>query len=336
MNILSVVLLNYNGKHHLESFLPSVVKFSKPYEVIIVDNGSTDGSVDYVKTNFPSVVTIPFDQNFGFCGGYNRALAQIESEYVVLLNTDVEVTENWIGPVLSSLQRDSSIKAAQPKILDQKAKTKFEYAGGSGGFIDTLGYPFCRGRIFQTIETDTGQYENSRDIFWASGSCLFMHRETYLNLGGLDEDFFAHMEEIDLCWRIWNSGNRVIVAPQSRVFHVGGGTLDKSKPQKTYLNFRNGLSLLIKNERSTTLIWKLPLRVVLDWVALVKFSLESGPSHGLAIIRAHFYILFHLGSNLKKRSPSKASVKKPILKGWIIWSYFIKQRKKFSQQKAIN
>ncbi|MBO3697985.1 glycosyltransferase family 2 protein [Roseivirga sp. E12] len=333
MSTLSVVLLNFNGRHHLESFLPSVVKYSIPHEVVVVDNGSTDGSIEFIKTSFPQVKIIAFEKNLGFCGGYNKALQLIESEYVVLLNTDVEVTKNWIEPVLRQLQVDRNIKAAQPKILDQKAKEKFEYAGASGGYIDKLGYPFCRGRIFQTLEKDEEQYEDNRDIFWASGSCLFIHRETYVNLGGLDEDFFAHMEEIDLCWRIWSSGGRVMVVPQSKVYHVGGGTLDKSKPKKTYLNFRNGLSLLIKNERSNILIWKLPLRILLDWVALLKFSIESGPQHGLAILHAHAHVIFHIGSILKKRNTTNTNVNSPRYKGWVIWAYFIRGKKKFSDLK---
>lgn len=336
MKTLSVVLLNFNGRHHLESFLPSVVEYSAPYEVVVVDNGSSDHSLEFVKSNYPQVSVVAFQENHGFCGGYNKALEVITSEYVVLLNTDVEVSKNWIQPVLDQLKADESIKAAQPKILDFKAKDKFEYAGASGGYIDKLGYPFCRGRIFQTIETDEQQYEDARDIFWASGTCLFIHRETYIELGGLDQDFFAHMEEIDLCWRIWSSGGRVIVVPQSTIYHVGGGTLDKSKPKKTYLNFRNGLSLLIKNEPSNKLVWKLPLRIVLDWVALLKFSIESGPQHGIAILRAHAHIVTNLGSILKKRNTPKVNTMAPRYNGWVIWSYFMRGKKKFSDLKFRN
>ena len=336
MNTLSVVLLNFNGRNHLESFLPSVVEYSAPHKVIVVDNGSSDESIEFIASNYPQVSIIAFEENLGFCGGYNKALELIDSEYVVLLNTDVEVSKNWIAPVLDQLKADKSIKAAQPKILDFKAKHKFEYAGASGGYIDSLAYPFCRGRIFQTIEKDNKQYDDSQDIFWASGSCLFIHRETYLELGGLDEDFFAHMEEIDLCWRIWSSGGRVVVIPQSAVYHVGGGTLDKSKPKKTYLNFRNGLSLLIKNEPSSKLAWKLPLRILLDWVALLKFSLESGPQHGVAILKAHLHIVAHLRSILQKRKRPKVNTNAPRYHGWVIWSYFMRGKKKFSDLKIAN
>ncbi|OEJ99980.1 glycosyltransferase family 2 protein [Roseivirga misakiensis] len=331
MEKLSVVLLNYNGQHHLENFLPSVTTHSRPYEVVVVDNGSTDDSVAYLEKNYPEVRLIKFEENHGFSGGYNKALTLLDSEYVVLLNTDVEVTPNWISPVLALLDSDEQIKAAQPKILDYKAKNRFEYAGASGGYIDDLGYPFCRGRIFQTIEEDLGQYDDVKEVFWASGSCLFVDRKTYLELGGLDVDFFAHMEEIDLCWRIWKSKGKIMVSPESRVYHVGGGTLDKSKPRKTFLNFRNGLSLLIKNEDMAKLVWKLPLRIILDWVALVKFSIESGPQHGFAIFRAHISTVLNFRKTLKKRGKSNNHSAIPRFKGWITWRYFAAGTKTYNK-----
>ena len=330
MNTLSVILLNYNGRHHLQTFLPSVIAHSVPHEVVVVDNGSDDGSVVSIEQQFPSVKLITFDKNYGFCGGYNRAISTIQSEYVVLLNTDVEVTENWITPVLDYLLQNPQVKAAQPKILDQKEKSKFEYAGAAGGFIDALGYPFCRGRIFHTLEKDRKQYQDERDVFWAAGNCLFIHRETYLWLGGLDEDFFAHMEEIDLCWRIWKQGHRVSVCPQSTVYHLGGGTLEKSKPQKTYLNFRNGLKLLLKHEPYTQLVWKLPFRLLLDWVALLQFSMQNGLPHGLAILKAHFHFIKSFTQTLKKRGVHTVNHNAPRFKGLITWSYFIKGKRKFS------
>ena len=332
MEKLSIVLLNFNGRNHLETYLPSVVEHSQPHKIYVVDNGSTDDSVEFVRQKFPRVELICFDQNHGFCGGYNKALPLIETEYCVLLNTDVEVTPNWTESLLKTVEKDESIKAVQPKILDFKKKTHFEYAGAAGGFIDLMGYPFCRGRIFETIESDKGQYENSRDIFWASGSCLFIHRQTYLDLGGLDSDFFAHMEEIDLCWRIWNSGQRVVYCPGSTVYHLGGGTLNKSKPKKTYLNFRNGLSLIIKNERASALVWKLPLRILLDWSALLKFSIQSGPQHGMAILHAHFSTLAKLPATWRKRNIVRTpSVNIPTYKGFIAWQYFMKGKKTFDK-----
>lgn len=330
MQPLSIVLLNFNGKIYLERFLPDVVRYSQPYEVVLVDNGSTDGSADFVKTHFPSVKLIQFEENHGFCGGYNKAVPFIESDYMVLLNTDVEVTENWIEPVYQFLKENPDYKAAQPKIRDQKDKSKFEYAGAAGGFIDHLGYPFCRGRIFQRIEEDHGQYDEIRDVFWASGSCLFVKREAYLTLGGLDHEFFAHMEEIDLCWRIWNSGKKVAVVPASTVYHVGGGTLKKANPRKTYLNFRNGLSILIKNERKSSLLWKLPLRILLDYSAVLKFTLESGPKHGLAILRAHWYNTIKFRSVWKRR----VIVSKHRLPRYyrsIAWEYFVRRNKTFNR-----
>ena len=330
MQSLSVVLLNYNGKTYLEKFLPSVVKYSATNEVVVVDNGSTDDSVDFLKANFPKIKLIEFDENHGFCGGYNKAIPLVDAEFVVLLNTDVEVTPNWIKPIYTFLKGNPDYKAAQPKILDQKQKQKFEYAGAAGGFIDHLGYPFCRGRIFQRIEDDLGQYDKERDIFWASGSCLFIEKATYINLGGLDEEFFAHMEEIDLCWRVWNSGKKVASIPSSHVFHVGGGTLDKSNPRKTYLNFRNGLSLLIKNEPKASLIWKIPIRIVLDWVAVFKFSLESDPKHGLAILRAHWYNTINFRSVWKRRIKVNA-VSLPRYYRSIAWEYFVRRKKTFDQ-----
>lgn len=330
MEKISIVLLNYNGRMHLETYLPSIVKHSGPHKIYLVDNGSTDDSLNFLKENFPQVEIISFEENYGFCGGYNRAIQLIESEYTVLLNTDVEVTANWIDSILKIFESDSAIRAIQPKILSHREKEQFEYAGAAGGFLDIMGYPFCRGRIFETLEKDEGQYNDARDIFWASGSCLFIHRATYLALGGLDEDFFAHMEEIDLCWKIWNAGFRVHYCPQSTVYHLGGGTLDKSKPKKTYLNFRNGLSLILKNEKAAALYWKLPLRLALDWVALIKFSLQSGPQHGLAILHAHLSTLFKLPETLRKRSRiNRKNENIPYYKGFITWQYFVKGKQRF-------
>lgn len=331
MKTLAVALLNYNGRQHLETFLPSVVEHSQPHRVILIDNGSTDDSIAYLEEHFPSVELIRFNENHGFCGGYNRALKIIDTDYVVLLNTDVEVTANWITPVLDLLESDEKLKAAQPKILDFKNKTHFEYAGASGGYIDRLGYPFCRGRLFESLEEDTSQYDQNREIFWASGSSLFVERNTFNQLGGLDEHFFAHMEEIDLCWRIWNAGFKVAACPESTVYHLGGGTLNKQNPKKTYLNFRNGLSMLLKNETTAALFWKIPLRIMLDWVAAVKISLDSGFSHGLAIAKAHWHFLLRSINYIKGRKQTQRHKKSPRFQGLIVFQYFIKGRKTFEQ-----
>ncbi|PIQ47687.1 MAG: hypothetical protein COW03_14050 [Cytophagales bacterium CG12_big_fil_rev_8_21_14_0_65_40_12] len=334
MSKLTVALLNYNGKKHLANFLPSVIAHSQPHDILVIDNGSTDGSLAYLQSNFPEVKTLAFDKNHGFCGGYNKALALIETEFVVLLNTDVEVTSNWITPILELLESDSTIAAVQPKILDLKSKNHFEYAGASGGFLDILGYPFCRGRIFHTIEEDQHQYQDVTDVFWASGSSLFVRKRAYLETGGLDEDFFAHMEEIDLSWRFWNLGYKVKVCPQSQVYHLGGGTLDKSSPRKTYLNFRNGLSIIFKNEKGISLIWKLPLRIILDWLAILQFSVLSGIKHGLAILHAHLDFVLSLKAQIRKRkSTIRNTFNNPRYHGFIIWDYFLLKKKTFKKVK---
>jgi GT2 family glycosyltransferase len=328
MSKLTVALLNYNGKKHLANFLPSVIAHSQPHDILVIDNGSTDDSLAFLQSNFPEVKTLAFDENYGFCGGYNKALKLIETEFVVLLNTDVEVTANWIAPILDLLESDSTIAAVQPKILDLKSKNHFEYAGASGGFLDILGYPFCRGRIFHTIEEDQHQYQDITDVFWASGSSLFVRKSAYIEAGGLDEDFFAHMEEIDLCWRFWNLGLKVKVCPQSEVYHLGGGTLDKSSPRKTYLNFRNGLSIIFKNEKATSLIWKLPVRIMLDWLAVFQFSILSGIKHGMAILHAHLDFMLSLGTQIRKRKKViRHNSNNPRYKGFIIWDYFLLKKK---------
>ena len=332
MNKLSVVILNYNGKKYLENFLSGVVSRSQPYEVVLVDNGSTDNSVSFVREQVPGARLLTFEENYGFSGGYNKAIEQIESEYIVLLNSDVEVTEGWIDPVLNMMEHRPDMAAAQPKILDQKSPEMFEYAGAAGGYIDSLAFPFCRGRIFHTIEKDEQQYNDSREVFWASGSCLFVRRSVYLEAGGLDNDFFAHMEEIDLCWRLWNMGYKVGVCPESHVFHVGGGTLDKSQPRKTYLNFRNGLSLIVKNEPFLKLLWKLPLRMMLDWLAAIHFTFYSGIKHAGAIWKAHFHFLLGFAGHYKKRKLIKwATTKNPRYRGLIIWRYFGLGQRRYSQ-----
>lgn len=332
MNQLSVVILNYNGRAYLEQFLPGVVKCSAPFEVIVVDNASTDDSVAYLKEHVPDAKLILFEENYGFAGGYNKAIELIESEYIVLLNSDVQVTPNWIEPVLNYLEQNTNTAAAQPKILDQKNPELFEYAGGAGGYIDSLAFPFCRGRVFHTIEEDKQQYNDNREVFWASGSCLFVRREYYLLAGGLDADFFAHMEEIDLCWRFWNMGFKVAVCPQSKVYHVGGGTLHKSQSRKTYLNFRNGLSLMLKNEPLGSLWWKLPLRMLLDWLAAIHFTFYSGIKHAGAIWKAHWHFILRLRTDYGKRRFIKGKpANSPRHRGLIIWQYFARGKRKFDQ-----
>lgn len=335
MSKTAVVILNYNGEKLLPQFLPSVVEHSKNATVIVADNASTDKSLDVLKTQFPTVQVIKLDQNFGFCGGYNRALKQVDADYYVLLNSDVEVTPDWLNPLTALLDSDSSVAAAQPKILSYNQKEIFEYAGAGGGFIDSLGYPFCRGRLFDITEKDNGQYNDTREIFWATGACMIVRSNVYHELNGLDEDFFAHMEEIDLCWKIQRSGSKVFYCGSSKVYHLGAGTLSRSNPRKTYYNFRNGLSLLTKHWSTGALFIKLPLRLVLDYVAALKFLVSGSSGDARAIFRAHYHFILNLGKTLSKRKLlllKYPTFKKNTYRGSILWEHFILKKKKITVQ----
>jgi len=286
MRKVAVVILNYNGRDHLLHFLPTLIAHSSDAEVIVADNCSTDDSLAVLQ-QFPSVRTILLDQNHGYAGGYNEALKQVTADYYLLVNSDVEVSPNWIAPLSHFLDENKDYAAVQPKILDFNQKDYFEYAGAAGGFIDLLGYPYCRGRIFNTLEQDTGQYNSNVDIFWASGACFMIRSEVFKQVGGFDADFFAHMEEIDLCWRVKSLGLKIAFVPNSVVYHVGGGTLNKTSSRKTYLNFRNGISLLIKNLPIPMLLVALPVRLILDWMAAFLFWKNESFSHFAAVFKAH-------------------------------------------------
>jgi len=327
LKTVAIVILNYNGKVHLNTFLPSVVANSKGNRVIVADNGSSDESINYLKENFPKVELIQLDQNYGFCGGYNRALKQVSADYYVLLNSDVEVTPNWIEPIISLMDNNPEIAACQPKILSYTKRDSFEYAGAGGGFVDALGYPYCRGRIFDTIEKDEGQFNDTRPVFWATGACLFVKSEVYHQLEGLDEDFFAHMEEIDLCWRIQNQGYLVYYCGESTVYHLGGGTLHKSNPRKTYLNFRNSLRCLTKN--SSGLFWRLPVRLLLDGVAVLKFLMAGETQDAWAVLKADRDFLLEIRKYLKKRKDIKKGSKNLAANFSILVQYFLFKRKIF-------
>ena len=302
----AVVLLNWNGKRWLEKFLPTLLKYSNDATVFVADNYSTDDSVNFIKNHFSSVKVIINGDNGGYAKGYNDALKQINAQYFVLINTDIEVTDIWLKPIIDLMDNDSSIAACQPKLLDYYNRNKFEYAGASGGFIDNLGYPFCRGRIFDDLEEDKDQYNDVIEVFWATGACLFVRALHFWEVGGLDEDFFAHQEEIDLCWRFKNNGYKVMVNPKSVVHHVGGGTLDAGSPFKTYLNFRNNLFMLFKNLPLPSLFIVIPLRLFLDAVAAITFfKQEKGLLHVLAIVKAHFYFYFTIPSLMVKRMKIK-------------------------------
>ena len=333
MTKVAVVILNFNGKHFLQQFLPSVVSTSADAKIVVADNGSTDGSADFVKKEFPNVDVISLSKNKGFCGGYNEVLKQVQAKYYVLLNSDVEVTSGWLSPIVELMDGDQSIAAAQPKILSQRSKNKFEYAGAAGGQIDILGYPFCRGRLFDSIEEDLGQYNDEAEIFWASGACMFVRADLYHQMGGLDEDFFAHMEEIDLCWKLSRAGYKIFYCGKSTVYHVGGGTLSASNPRKTYFNFRNGLSLLIKHQRLSSLIWKFPLRILLDWVAAIHFLLIGSGIHTQAVIIAHLSFIRRFGHEMKKRAITKRQIGNfrtaNIYRGLIVLDYFVGRKKTY-------
>lgn len=330
----AVAILNWNGQKLLEKFLPDVVTHSVHLaEVVVIDNGSTDNSVCWVEQNFPGVTVIKNSENKGFSSGYNSGLKTIDSELFILLNSDVQVTPGWLEPLIATFS-DPKTVAAQPKILSYNQPTHFEYAGASGGFIDRDGFVFCRGRIFDSYEQDTGQYDTPTEVFWATGACLAVRSEQYWELGGLDEDFFAHMEEIDLCWRLKNAGWKIMVAPTSTVYHVGGGTLNKINPQKTFLNFRNNLFLLLKNYRVHNVYLKLFQRLSLDGLAALKFLFQGQFAHFWAVFRAHMDFYRHFGRFRTKRNALAASVVKPNLHGFyqksIVWKYFVGRNKKFS------
>ena len=286
---VAIVILNWNGAKLLCQFLPNVIENSQleGVEVIVADNASTDNSLEVLKTEFPHTPTIILEDNYGFAGGYNRALAQVEAEYYLLLNSDVEVTKGWLTPLIEALDNDKNVASVMPKILDYKNKSYFEYAGAAGGFIDTYGYPYCRGRMFYNVEEDKGQYNTPTDVFWTTGCCMLIRSSVYNELNGLDEDFFAHQEEIDLCWQIKNRGYRLQCLPQSTVYHVGGASLNMGHPRKTFLNFRNNLLMLYKNLPEDKLHKVIAVRFILDGIAGVRFIFTDGIKHTMAVVKAH-------------------------------------------------
>ena len=329
MKKIAVVILNWNGKKLLEQFLPSIVSFSNEATIYLADNASTDASISFVKETYPDIKIIQNDGNYGFANGYNVALQQVEEEYYCLLNSDVEVTKNWLTPILSMFENETDVAIIQPKILDFKNKEKFEYAGAAGGFIDQFGYPFCRGRIFNTIEKDQNQYDTNIEIFWASGACFFIRKEVYRELNGFDGDFFAHQEEIDLCWRSFNLGFKTKYCYKSTVYHVGGATLEASNPKKTFLNFRNSLLMLLKNLPKNKLVPILFSRMILDGIAGIQFIFQGKFNHFFAILKAHFYFYHLIFKNLKKRNDIQKQ--NYYHQKSIVYSYFVKSGKVFEK-----
>lgn len=328
----AIVILNWNGKKLLEQFLPSIVNFSANAEVYVADNASSDGSIAFVKQNFPTVKFVVNTSNGGYAKGYNDALQHIDADIYCLINSDIEVTENWLPPILSVFEKEPNTAIIQPKLLDFKDKTKFEYAGAGGGFVDSFGYPYCRGRVFNHLETDYGQFNDTTDIFWASGACFFIRSKVFHELGGFDEDYFAHQEEIDLCWRTQNEGHNVKYVGTSTVYHVGGATLQESNPHKTYLNFRNSLLTVLKNVPKQYVLLTIFSRLILDGVAGVKFAVELRPIHTWSILKAHLSFYKNLYRFIKKRRKLQRKSNYNI-HYFIVWQYFILRRKKFKDLK---
>jgi GT2 family glycosyltransferase len=334
MTNIAVVILNYNGAALLERFLPTVIQYSSEADIVVADNGSTDHSCETIRTSFPGVRLIALEKNYGFCGGYNRALSQVEARYYVLLNSDVEVTPGWLSPLSRLLDSHPEIAAVQPKILSVDRPTHFEYAGAGGGMIDAFGYPFCRGRLFDYVERDEGQYNDERPVFWTSGACMMIRSEAFHAFNGFDERFFAHMEEIDLCWKLNRSGRQLYYTGKSHVFHIGAGTLAYHHPRKTYLNFRNGLMMLIKHLGSGEMIFKLPVRVLLDWVASLAFVLKGEGANALSVLRAHASVandirrLLHQRKTLLAKYPRYSRAN--IYRGLVVFDYYLRRNRRIN------
>jgi len=327
---VAIVILNWNGKKILEQFLPSVVEFSEEATIYVADNASTDKSIPYLKEKFNKVTIIQNKTNGGYAKGYNDALKNLTEDLLILLNNDVEVTQNWLQPIINEFKHDASLIAAQPKILDFNNKKYFEYAGAGGGFIDRLGYPYCRGRIFNTIEKDKSQYNDINKIFWASGACFIVRSNEFRELNGFDENFFAHQEEIDLCWRIQQNGGIIKYIGNSTVYHVGGATLSNINPTKTFYNFRNSLLMLVKNIKSSKVWIILFMRLLMDGIAGLHFLIQGKWKHTLAIIKAHFSFYSLLPRYINKKYKIRKEIKYYHIKS-IVWNYFIRKNRIFKE-----
>lgn len=334
---IAIVILNWNGKRYLEKFLPSILNNSNDdgYCVCVADNGSSDDSVEWISKHYPDVKMIALDRNYGFAQGYSKALEQIDSEYFVLLNSDVEVTPHWLTPVIQIMDNDKSIAACMPKMKSYDNRELFEYAGAAGGFIDNFGYPFCRGRILNIIEKDEGQYDDMREIFWASGACMFLRASAYFEAGGLDPDFFAHMEEIDLCWRLKRMGYKIIYTPEVTVYHVGGGTLPNNTPRKIFLNYRNNLFLLFKNLPSDRFLHVILTRLVLDCISSLVYIMQLKISFFWSVIKAHFAFYGSIRKLIIKRKKikriEKVSKAGEVFPGAVLVMFFIRRKRHFKQ-----
>ncbi len=333
----AIVILNWNGEKLLPEFLPSVIKHSQldGTEIIVADNGSSDRSMALLEEQFPEVTRLQLPENYGFARGYNEALRQIDAKYYILLNSDVEVTEGWLKPMIEILEKDDSVAAVQPKILSWHKKDEFEYGGAAGGFIDKLGFPFCRGRILDVVEKDNGQYNDEVNIFWASGACFAVRASLYHKTGGFDSDFWAHMEEIDLCWRLKNFGYQIRYTPYSQVYHLGGGSLPYNNPRKLFLNFRNSLFMLYKNCPANRLFKVIVVRMILDGIAAFKLLAEGNFKGISAVLKAH-YALYSNWDRLKAKRRKLKTESTPkwhdeILCKSLIWKFYIEKKKTFTE-----
>jgi len=336
MKMVSIVILNWNGRQHLEHFLPALVRHTThpDAEIVVADNGSEDDSLEFLKKGYPTIRIIELELNHGFSGGYNRAMEKVDARYILLLNSDIEVIQGWLEPMLELMEKDETVGACTPRIRDFKQRSHFEYAGAAGGFIDRLGYPFCRGRIFDHLEADNGQYDEATDLFWGSGACLMVRADLYRESGGLDEQFFAHMEEIDLCWRLQRLGYRIRFIPSSTVYHVGGATLQRGNPFKTFLNFRNNLLLLYKNLPTRSRSKILYTRMILDGISAFRFLFQGAFKDFKAVFRAH--LAFHgmkssyRGIKNRNKYPENNVIVSGIYPGSIVLDFFLKGKRKFN------
>ena len=334
----AVVILNWNGADFLKQFLPTLIKFTQnaDTEIVVADNGSTDNSLLVLAENFSEIKTVVFDKNYGYAGGYNLALQQIDAEYFVLLNSDIEVTENWLNPLIDYLDLNQDTAACQPKIRSFVNRDNFEHAGAAGGFIDNLGYPFCRGRVLGFTETDNGQYNNVCEVFWATGACLVIRSEIFRKMGGFDADFFAHMEEIDLCWRLKSRGYKIVCIPESVIFHVGGGTLKMESPYKTYLNFRNNNLMLYKNLSQKDFKKVISIRRLLDYLAAVQFFISGQMKNARSVVKARKDFKKMLPQFTEKRNDNllyatTVPADSTVLNKSVIWNYYFRKKQTYSE-----
>ncbi len=337
----AVVILNYNGLNFLKQFLGTIIReCPQDAEVIVADNHSSDESVPWLRQHYPQLKIIQHPVNYGFAGGYNKALRQIDAKYFVILNSDIEVTQGWLAPLIDYMEQHDDVAASHPKVRSFHSKEYFEYAGAGGGFIDMFGFPFCRGRIFTRLEKDNGQYDDIVPVFWATGACMIVRSDFFWRAGGFDDFFFAHMEEIDLCWRFQRMGYKVMCLPFSKVFHIGGGTLPKNSPRKTFLNYRNNLSMLAKNLPAALLLPVFLFRFITDIVASAVFLIQSGLPHFASVWKAYFSFLANLGKLVRSRKEFGKTysfrLSSTIYRNSVLLAYFIGRKKKFSQLKLKN